>query len=224
METIMTKKSEATSDTGVKKVVSVSPITLDKVAISGEFQKPGTLTAQIRQMVETKSYYPSKKTTSDKQANIFSNDDFGFGTQDFTSTENRVAFLLVPTNATEEVVKAKLAAAMAAGACIYRVLSNSPILDENQKYAIAAGLRTKDMFANSQVVRYPKTKENDEKGLSGKIWVDRQGKVQYRKTFFWNTPQADQDLRNGGSDYYTTPEIQAELQGASVLTGQTIVL
>lgn len=221
METL-TLKSETQTSSGVKKQVSVSNITLDKVSVSGEFQKPGTLTAQIRQLVKTISSYPSKKTGSDMQANIFSTEEFGFGTQDFESIENRVAFLLVPEGTTEDAVKAKLEAANKASACIYRVLSNEPILDENQKYAIAAALRTKEMFANTQVVRYPDTEDNRVKGVAGKIWTDPQGHVQYRRTFFWNSSKADIDLRGGKSAYFSTPEINEELEKDMAMKGQSL--
>lgn len=215
------KKSESTSTSGVRKVVSVSEIALDKLGATSEFQKPGTITAQIRQIVRTESSYPSKKTSSNLQGNVFANAEFGFETQDFSNDENRVAFLLVPENTIEAIMVEKLKEANKNGACIYRMLSNEPILDENQKYAIGAGLRTKDQFANTQVVRYPVTAENDLKGLSGKIWTDPMGKVQYRRTFFWLTPREDMDLRGEGT-YYTSPEIEVELKGASVLQNQTL--
>lgn len=212
-----------TTPSGVKKTTTISPITLDKVGISGEFQKPGTKTAQVRQQVKTVTSYPSKKTSSDMQSGLFKAEDFGFETQNFENIENRVAFPLVPINATEEQIKANIAAANTAGGCIYRVLSNEPILDDNQKYAVSAGLRTKEQFANTQVVRYPDNERTQADGTAGKIWTDAQGKVQYRKTFFWDLPKEDVDLRNGKSSYFTTSEIQAELEGASVLQGQTLV-
>lgn len=204
-----------TTNNGVRKEVSKSGITLDKVSKS-DFQKEGTLTAQIRQVITTKSYYPTKKTDSSMQANIFATGDFGFAEQEFESTETRVAFIPVPENITEEQVKAKLEAAHKSGATIYRVLASRPILDENQKYAIQQGLTTLDKFANSQVVRYPKS----DVANAGKIWCDAEGKVQYRKTFFWLTAMDDQDAR--GTDHYMSPEIKAELAGASVMQGQTI--
>ena len=207
--------STTTTPTGVRHEVSKSAITLDKLYKS-DYQKEGTLTAQIRQVVTRKSYYPSKKTSSSMQANIFDNKDFGFEEQEFESTETRVAWIPVPANITEAEVKAKLEAAHKAGATIYRVLANKPILDENQKYAISQGLSTMDTFANSQVVRYPKGNENE-----GKIWTDANGNVQYRRTFFWLTAMDDQDARDG-KDCYLSPEIKAELAGASVMQGQTI--
>lgn len=204
-----------TNANGVRLEVTKGPITLDKISKS-QWQKEGTLTAQIRQVITRKSSYPSKKVSSSMQANVFATGDFGFGEQDFLATETRVAFIPVPANISEADVKAKLDAAHANGATIYRVLANEPILDENQKYALDKGLTTKDAFANAQVVRYPKGNPNE-----GKIWTDAQGNVQYRKTFFWLTAMEDQDARGNGKTY-VSPEIKAELAGAATMAGQTI--
>lgn len=210
---------------GVKKEVTKGTITLDKLS-AGQFQKPGTITAQLRQIITTVSTYPAKKTTSNLQENIFEMDDFGFKGQVFTSTENRMAFILVPENTTEEIVKSKIEASVKTGACIYRVLSSVPILDDNQKYAITAGLKTLDDFADTQVVRYPNTEDNAAKGFirpdgTGKIWLDTSGKVQYRRTFLWKSPMEDRDIR-GNEVGYMSPNIKSELEGAAVLAGQTL--
>lgn len=199
---------------GVRREVSKGPIGLDRI-YKADFQKEGTLTAQIRQEVTTKSSYPSKKTSSSMQANVFATEEFGFSTQDFEATETRIAWIPVPVNATIDVVKAKLEAAAKNGATIYRVLSNAPILDENQKYAINQGLKTKDDFAKTQAVRYPDGDPN-----AGKLTLDKNGNVQYRRTFFWLTPMEDQDVR--GQEIYVSAELKAEMSGASVMTGQTI--
>lgn len=190
-------------------------ISLDRI-YSNEFQKEGTLTAQIRQIVTTYSSYPSKRVASDMQNAIFSNNDFGFKPQVFESTETRVAWLLVPLGVTEAEVIAKIEAANKNGACIYRVLSNTPILDENQKYAIIAGLTTKDAFANSQAVRYGVGHKQE-----GQLTLDKAGNVQYRRTFFWNSPMDDQDARSA-SDVYLSAELAAELKGASIMKGQSL--
>lgn len=217
---IMENVKTTESPSGVRVETTKGPIMLDKI-YKNDFQKEGTLTAQIRQVVVTKSSYPSKKTSSDMQANIFANSEFGFTGQTFESMNTRVAWIPVPMNAKLEDVAAKLKAAYEKGATIYRVLANQPILDENQKYSIKAGLRTLDQFANTQVVRYPDTEDNKAKGLAGKIWLDPQGRVQYRRTFFWNSPMDDQDGRGKGEPY-SSAEIKAELSGASVMQGQTI--
>lgn len=199
---------------GIRHEQTRGELTLDRIYKS-DFQKPGTMTAQIRQVVTTNSFYPSKKTSSDLQSNIFGNKDFGFDEQKFTSTETRIAWILVPANIAEDVVKAKLAEAHKAGACLYRVLSNSPILDENQKYGVAQKLTTMDNFANSQAVRFPEGHES-----AGKLTLDKEGKVQYRRTFFWNEKKEDMDAR--GNEVYLSPELKAELEGASALQNQKV--
>ena len=203
--------------TGKRVEISKGAISLDKI-YKADYQKEGTLSAQIRQEIVTKSFYPSKQTTSNLQANIFGNEDFGFAEQEFESKETRVSWIEVPTNATEELVKSKLEAAYKNGATLYKILSNHPILTNHQEYSITAGNKTMDDYANSQVVRYP---EGHEK--AGQVTLDFNGKPQYRRVFYWNTPMDDQDARtNDPNDYYVSAEIAAELQGASVMQGQTI--
>jgi DNA modification methylase len=213
---------ETVETTGIRHEMSKSGISLDKI-YQADFQKAGTLTAQIRQTVTTKSFYPSKKVSTNLQANIFDTKDFGFAEQEFTSFENRVAWLPIPAalaNKPEEV-KAKLEAAYKNGGCIYRVLANSPILTDDQKYSITQGLKTKDDFANTQAVRTPENETTLADGTAGKLTLDKAGNVQYRRTFFWLTKMDDQDARDV-NDVYLSPELQAELAGASVMQGQTI--
>jgi len=201
--------------TGISHSSSRTAISLDRI-YKNEFQKEGTLTAQIRQVVTTTSVYPSKRVGSDLQNNLFATQDFGFENQIFTSNETRVAWLLIPQNSTEAEVLAKIELANKNGACIYRVLSNTPILDENQKYGISAGLTTKDNFANSQAVRYGVGHAKE-----GQLTLDKNGNVQYRRTFFWNSPMDDQDARSA-SDVYLSAELAAEMKGASIMTGQSL--
>lgn len=209
-----------TTPSGVRHESYKGAITLDKIATS-EYQKAGTVTAQIRQEILTKSFYPSKKVASNLQANIFDAKDFGFEEQEFQSKETRMAFIPVPANSTEADVKAKLEAAHKNGACIYRVLSNQPVLDENQKYAIANAITTTNVFANSQAVRYPEGTVINGVDVSGKLTLDKAGHVQYRRTFFWLTSMEDIDVR-GQEVPYLSPELASELKGASVMQGQTI--
>lgn len=200
---------------GIRHEISKGALTLDKI-YKGDYQKEGTMTAQIRQVVNTKSFYPSKKVESSLQAGLFKAEDFGFEAKEFESNETRVAWVLVPVNATEPEIKAKLEAATTNGACIYRVLSNKPILDENQVYGIEQKLTTMDNFANTQAVRFP-----DGHPQAGQLTLDKAGNVQYRRTFFWESKMEDQDGRGKGEPYLS-PELKAELAGASVMQGQTL--
>jgi len=200
----------------IRHELSKSVITLTRMYVA-EFQKEGSITAELRQEVTTKSFYPSKRIDSNLQDNMFGTEEFGYDEQEFTSVETRMAWIIIPIGTPEAEVAKRIAAANANGASIYRVLSNEPILDDNQKYSIVQGLRTKDQFANSQVVRYPEnhaTKPNE-------LILDKAGNPQYRRTFFWKTAKADMDLRDA-SKVYMSPEIAAELEGASAVQGQTL--
>lgn len=204
MSRVITK----TNGNNIKQVITYSDVTLDNLGVS-QYQKEGTLTAQIRQTVTTVATYPSKQVSTDKQQGLFGIEDFGFTGQDFTNTETRVAWIPVPVGISEEQVKEKLKAANATFATIYKSLSNQPILDKNQKYAVSVGLNgvTLDTFANSQVVRFPQGHAKE-----GQLCLDANNKVQYRRTFFWNTPLDDQDTRSTDpADVYLSPELAIEL-------------
>lgn len=188
-----------------------------------ENQKSGSKTAEVKQVVTTVSWYPSKKVNSNLQDNLFAANDFGYSEQRFESKETRMAWMIVPAAVTEDEFKGKLALAIANKAVIYKVLSVRPILDENQLYAINSGLRTKDMFANKQAVRYPENEETIAKSIAGKLILDGNGNVTYRRTFFSKSPTADIDERdNADIEKYVSAELAAEVIGASVFEGQTI--
>lgn len=209
-----------TTPTGVRRETSKSPVTLSRI-YKAEFQKEGTKTVELSQKVITKSFYPSKKVSSNLQNGLFDAQEFGFTEQEFTSTEQRMAWLPVPEGMGEAEVAARIAADSKNGSTIYRVLSSTPILDENQKYAISQGLRDMDYFANSQVTRYPENEKTIADGTANKLILDSNGNPQYRRTFYWKTPHEDIDVRNA-SEVYLSKEIAVELKGASALAGQTL--
>src|SRR3954469_7490891 len=93
---------KATSS-GKRVVVKKGKIKLSRIW-PNEFQKEGTLTAELKQEVHTTSYYPSKKVSSDMQSALFSEQEFGFAEQEFVSTETRVAWTFVPVGIAEEAV------------------------------------------------------------------------------------------------------------------------
>jgi len=189
-----------------------------------DFQKAGSKTAELSMVVTTKSWYPSKKVDSNLSDNLFAPAEFGYSEQEFVSTEKRMAWMIVPSSTTEEDFKGKLAAALAKGATIYRVLSIRPILDENQLYAINNGIRTKEQFANGQASRYPENEETIAKGTAGKLILDSNSNVTYRRTFFSITSKADIDERfNENIEPWVSAELEAELLGASVFEGQSIM-
>lgn len=195
-----------TQDQRVRKEVSKGALEVSRV-YAADYQKEGTLTAEIKQTITTKSYYPSKSVSNNLQDNPFSTSDFGFSENEYTANETRVVWVEVPVGSTVESVAAKLATLPDAN--IYKMLANKPILSDNQVYAIGAGLTTKDIIADKQVVRYPSGHPQ-----AGQIILDPQGKVQYKATYFKTTAMADQDLRTADvNDFYATPNMNIELAG-----------
>lgn len=123
-------------------------ITVDSVGPS-EY-KEGVLQAQIRQVVTTE--YPSKRVDNSLQDSLFATEDFNLGAgQTFEST--RMAWINVPLTATAEQVSALLDTKENARVC--KKYSNKllDVLTDEQKYAIAKGLRTAKQFAETLVIR-----------------------------------------------------------------------
>lgn len=181
---------------------------------SAAYQKAGSKTLEVKQIIKTTSSYATKKYNSSLQDALFSESEFGADTNEYTTEETRVAWILVPENKTETEIKLMLN--NLPNACIYKVLSNEPILDENQKQSIATGLKTKADFANAQVIRYG---ENNDK--AGQLILDADGNVQYRRTFFSKEVKADEDYRGNGQ-VYMSREIEMEFEGASVYFDQNV--
>lgn len=196
-----------TSPTGVSRTQKRTVVTVAGIA-KGNYQKEGTLTAELRQKVITVSLYPGMQIANEMQQNVFSTEDFkGVKPQEFTSEETRVAWIDVPEGTKVADVQAKIAK----NAVLYRVLSNAPILTSGHKNAIARGITTLDVIADGQALRYPAGNAKE-----GQLILDSEGRVQYRKIFFWNEPKADVDLR-GTVEEYRSAKIKAELGAEPVV-------
>ena len=193
---------------GIKTVITKSDIEVTDLGV-GNFQKKGTKTATLKQTIKTTSYYPTKKITSNMQDNIYDLSDFGeeFKPEPYENVRVNVAFLNeVPEKETLEGIRAKMLGFP--DACLYRVLSNEPFLTDNQKYAILQGLKTKEEFAKSQVVR----------NSAGNLILDKNGKVQYKCTFFSSTAKEDLDYRTSDpEDMYMTDSIELEYNEAILM-------
>lgn len=204
----MEANTSNTENQGVKKTVSKGTLEISRVHAT-QWQKEGTLTAEIKQTVTTKSYYPSKSVSNNMQDNPFSTADFGFSEKEYTSDEKRVAWVDVPLDSTVESVAARLAALPTATIC--KTLANRPIVTDSQNYAISAGLTTMDAIADKQVVRYPVGHPQ-----AGSLILDPNGKVQYKATFFKNSATEDSDLRTSDpADYYASAAIKVEMVGVA---------
>lgn len=212
---------ETTTQNGVRTETVTGPVTLSRLYKS-DFQKEGSITAEVRQLITTKSFYPSKKVDSNMQQGLAATAEFGYKEQEFTSEEHRVAFINVPEKWDSVITEGKIAEGNKNKSCIYKVLANEPILDDKQKHAVEAGLRTKDEFADSQAVRFPDgAKDNSGNDIGGKLILDKNGNVQYRRTFYWGSPKADIDARST-ENVYLSQNLAVELKGASVLAGQSL--
>lgn len=200
------------SKSHIRKESLSSEILVSRV-YEAEFQKEGTLTAELKQTVDTKSFYPTKSVTTSLQDNIFTIENFGFKEQEFDSRETRVAWISVPLGSTEESVKQQLESFP--DAVIYKILSNHPILSEEDKHIIASGefSMTKDTVADKQAVRYPKEHES-----AGELIYDNNGKIQYRRTAFSKETKIDEDYRTEDpSKFYASPDLLAEINGTNFI-------
>jgi len=222
MENVQTNAPVA-DNSNVRKEVTVKPIEISRV-YSGNYQKEGTLTAELKQTIETVSFYPSKSVRNSLQDNPFETKEFGFEEQKFEAKETRVAWIDVPAAAFDTVEKVAARINAIPEAMLYKVLSNKPSISDAQQAGINAGQTTLDIIANSQVVRYPKDTKIGEVDVTGKIVLDVNGKPQYRGIYYSNTAKEDIDLRTkDATDFYASPEIIAELNNKSVaVQGQTI--
>ena len=191
----------------VRKEETFQPIVVSRVYTS-KYQKEGTVTAELKQTVDTKSFYPSKSVTSNLQDNPFSTEEFGFGEQEFDASSTRVAWIDVPATLKEEEVVARVKSLSTAR--LYRVLSNRPILSDRQEYAIAAGTTTLEVIADGQAVRYPANHDT----YPGKLIMDTNGKPQFKAVFFKSTMSPDIERRTEDvTDFYATPLMKEEMTG-----------
>ena len=95
-------------NSGISKQVTKSPIVVSRVYRS-DWQKVGSLTAELKQTQKTVTTYPSRQIENDKQNNIFSLQDFGLeGGKTYTNERTSVAWIDVPVDSTVESVVEKL--------------------------------------------------------------------------------------------------------------------
>jgi len=203
----------------VKKIVVKGKIEVTRVYAS-DFQKEGSETAELKQTEETTTLYPSKTVTSSLQDNVFGTEEFGYEDKPYVSNRTNVAWINVPVGTTVEQVAARIAAKPKAS--LYRVVSNHPILTDNQEYAIGAGIATMDQFADRQVVRHG---TDDEGGAwaKGDLVLDNLGRPLYKAVFFsLDTKEDINRCSTDPADFYASEAIQAELVGAMASIGQAV--
>lgn len=194
----------ATPESRIRKEVIVGAIEVSRV-YKASYQKDNTMTAELKQTVTTKSYYPTKSVSNELKDNPFSNAQLGISEgEPYQSSETRVTWIDVPVDSTVESVKATLATLPNAN--IYKILANKPILSSSQKAGIDAGLTTTDIIADGQAVRYSKGHKD-----AGKL-ILLNGKPQYRVAYFKSAGSADIDMRTEEpADFYATAAMKAEM-------------
>lgn len=195
----------------IRREQSVSPLVVGRV-YKGNYDEKGEETAELRQEIHTKSYYPSKQISNSMNDNIFGQEDFKDESHTehmYENTEKRVGWITIPEGTTVEQVAEKLKAFPNGN--LYKVLSNKPILTEEAKYAIQREITTLDKFANGQAIRIPTNDTTVAEGTAGNLVLDPAGKIQYRAIYFSKQGQEDMDHRTADpKDYYMSPELEAE--------------
>lgn len=201
--------------------VVYGPITVDKVD-KGQFTKAGFMQATLRQVVTRYDSYPTARVGNSLSDSLFAESEFSaIERKDFENKETRIAWMDVPEGTTVKDVEERLK--LAKTARLYKILSNAPILTKEQLSSIERGQKTMDDFAKTQVVRYsPGTMKNGV-DVSGQVIPDPNGNVQYKVNHFSSVGADDIDSRTTNKEaHYVSPEIKAELVGASVIAGQTV--
>lgn len=195
---------------------SYGKISIDSVQASS-YQKAGTLTCQLRQVINTKTTYPSVQLSDGVSDSLFGSSEFTNVAegQTYENNETRIAWINVPSDTTVQAVQAKLDALYSAGKepCIMKIVSNEPILTDNQLNAISRGLKTMDDFANSQVVRYGENHPN-----GNVLILDDNGNPMYKRTFFQSEMVEDEN-RCSADKVYVSAEIAEELSATAENTG-----
>ena len=199
----------------ISKVETREPLILSRIYKSDN-QKDGTLRAELKQTRTTISKYPTKTVDSNMQDSIFGTQEYGFKEKEYENKTTLVAWLDIPANVNEAAFMERLK--RFPEATIYKVVDNEPVLTDNQEYAISQGLRTRDDYANSQIVRHG-SDDADGKWSAGDIVLDDLGRPVYKQTFFTSTHKNDIDRRdNIATHFYASPELKNEMAGVNVFS------
>lgn len=198
----------------VEKQISKARVYVSRVYTS-HYQKPGTLTAELKQEVNVISLYPDKIIRDDLHGNIYEISEFEQSQKKFDNRRTDVTWIDVPDTETLESVRERLN--QYPQATLYRILSSYPIISKGSQMYIdklvsegeeALALQFKDRLANSQVLRYG-SDSDDETVKKGELILDNYGKPQFKACFLDETgTKKDLDYRTqNATDYYKTMEI-----------------
>ena len=200
----------------VKITIERQPVVVSRL-YKTEYNRDDAQTVELKQCVLKKTEYHDNTLSSDLSDNLYSHKDFRNESSNvFVSPpETRVTWLNIPEEVTLEEFEERLN--KAEGACIYKILSNSPILTQAQQYAVNNPNSPLDIehYCKAQVVRYPATSER-----AGEIVLDPNGRVQYRATFFSATHKDDVDERSYDVEGIVPEFLLAELEQNAVLPAE----
>lgn len=161
---------------------TVSPIVVSRVYVS-DYQKEGTMTAELKQTIVTNSTYDDRKDDGLSDS-LFE----GIQSQTHKTTETRVYWGNVPAGSTVETVEEQLR--KYPQACLYKILASTPIVSDSEQWGIDKQFTTLESIAERQLVRYPQGHPNAGEPI---LWHDKE---QYRRICFSLVAREDEDRRN----------------------------
>lgn len=194
-----TNKDEVTNfNESTQSNLKVSESVIEVESVGPHISSTKKMQAQIRMVVETT--YPEAQVGNSRNESIYEQKDFGFGDGN-TYEENRVAWIDVLLDSTVESVQAAMDKFPKAR--IYRMLSLTPILTDEQVRAMKSGFSTYadedgvekpiDMDFYRRKQRIPAFDQNG--ALLKDEFSDYKGLPQYRTTFFNKDGKEDVDTR-----------------------------
>ena len=213
----------------IEKSTTKSVVTVSRV-YKAHYQKSGTLTAEMKQIVDEITLYPDKTIRDNLQGNVYDLCEYDQEKKEFKKTRTDVTLIDVPDGQTLDSVSARLSSYP--NATLYRILSNHPIMSETtEKYyqglidsdQEALAMQIKNRIANGQILRYHTSDE--EKGIfKDDLILDKFGKPQYKACFLDETgKKEDTDLRTEDpTDYYTTIEVLMSMNNLTFGHGQSL--
>jgi len=165
----------------VKKEIEYSDLMVESVR--PHKYKEGRMQAQLKQIVTKTSKYPGADGSSDKQDALYEAEDFGEESNEFRSTQKRIAWIDVPNNSTIESVQTWVNKKYPEGT-IYQIISYH--IDD----CITDGQM--NMISNpSTELTLDKLKEKHLLKNNKKEPILKYGQKMYRALYFSRTRRAD---------------------------------
>lgn len=186
----------------IRKEYQREPVLVNRVYKS-KYQKNGSLTAELTQKVTTLTYYPTSQINNGLGDNLFADTEFDLGSQEpYEKVEVRYAWIDIPDTSGVEDLQERLK--KCPNACIQKITSSTPILDENQEENIAKGILDKDRVADKQVVKY-----GDNHKQKGEYILKNGFPIYKRNNFFTNIVEDESNITD---EHYLSETMQIILQ------------